>query len=149
MIKVLLPDEAVDIRYIVGMSSVLILTTVFVLFKETLNSTYLRPLSSLFFLMQRLDKFGYEPRCNYNPCINVNWISQYFLCICYLSCTCLDLQYYYCLFVVTLLKQVLVVSRVMAAWQPIGISIGIYDMCHRYCLIRMLSYLLFHIKLSC
>ncbi|KAJ0028724.1 hypothetical protein Pint_34866 [Pistacia integerrima] len=28
--------------------------------------------------------------------------------------------------------QVLAVSRVMVAWQPIGISMGVYDMCHRY-----------------
>lgn len=27
---------------------------------------------------------------------------------------------------------VLAVSRVMVAWQPIGISMGVYDMCHRY-----------------
>lgn len=36
------------------------------------------------------------------------------------------------LFIYTLLEQVLAVSRVMVAWQPIGISMGIYDMCHRY-----------------
>ncbi|MBA0791399.1 hypothetical protein Gohar_015978 [Gossypium harknessii] len=29
-------------------------------------------------------------------------------------------------------KQVLAVSRVMVAWQPIGISMGVYDMCLRY-----------------
>ncbi|KAL2337737.1 hypothetical protein Fmac_012183 [Flemingia macrophylla] len=29
-------------------------------------------------------------------------------------------------------SKVLAVSRVMVAWQPIGISMGIYDMCHRY-----------------
>ncbi|XP_054793812.1 acyl-coenzyme A oxidase 4, peroxisomal-like isoform X3 [Prosopis cineraria] len=29
-------------------------------------------------------------------------------------------------------NKVLAVSRVMVAWQPIGISMGIYDMCHRY-----------------
>lgn len=34
--------------------------------------------------------------------------------------------------ITTLFKQVLAVSRVMVAWQPIGISMGIYDMCHRY-----------------
>ncbi|CAL1378730.1 unnamed protein product [Linum trigynum] len=28
--------------------------------------------------------------------------------------------------------KVLAVSRVMVAWQPIGICMGIYDMCHRY-----------------
>lgn len=28
--------------------------------------------------------------------------------------------------------QVLAVSRVMVAWQPIGITMGVYDMCHRY-----------------
>ncbi|XP_057983489.1 acyl-coenzyme A oxidase 4, peroxisomal-like isoform X2 [Malania oleifera] len=28
--------------------------------------------------------------------------------------------------------KVLAVSRVMVAWQPIGISMGVYDMCHRY-----------------
>lgn len=28
--------------------------------------------------------------------------------------------------------QVLAVSRVMVAWQPIGISMGVFDMCHRY-----------------
>lgn len=27
--------------------------------------------------------------------------------------------------------QVLAVSRVMVAWQPIGLSMGVYDMCHR------------------
>ncbi|KAF9596452.1 hypothetical protein IFM89_011281 [Coptis chinensis] len=30
------------------------------------------------------------------------------------------------------LQQVLAVSRVMVAWQPIGISMGVYDMCLRY-----------------
>nr|AFK34111.1 unknown [Lotus japonicus]AFK34588.1 unknown [Lotus japonicus] len=30
------------------------------------------------------------------------------------------------------ISKVLAVSRVMVAWQPIGISMGIYDMCHRY-----------------
>ncbi|KAG5010014.1 hypothetical protein AAZX31_07G142100 [Glycine max] len=29
-------------------------------------------------------------------------------------------------------NKVLAVSRVMVAWQPIGLSMGIYDMCHRY-----------------
>ncbi|KAJ7961220.1 Acyl-coenzyme A oxidase 4, peroxisomal [Quillaja saponaria] len=29
-------------------------------------------------------------------------------------------------------NKVLAVSRVSVAWQPIGISMGIYDMCHRY-----------------
>ncbi|KAL4394919.1 hypothetical protein AHAS_Ahas02G0200100 [Arachis hypogaea] len=29
-------------------------------------------------------------------------------------------------------NKVLAVSRVMVAWQPIGISMGIYDICHRY-----------------
>lgn len=29
-------------------------------------------------------------------------------------------------------SKVLAVSRVMVAWQPIGISMGVYDMCHRY-----------------
>lgn len=29
-------------------------------------------------------------------------------------------------------NKVLAVSRVMVAWQPVGISMGIYDMCHRY-----------------
>eukprot|EP00262_Sarcandra_glabra_P004800 TRINITY_DN16043_c0_g1_i1.p1 TRINITY_DN16043_c0_g1~~TRINITY_DN16043_c0_g1_i1.p1 ORF type:complete len:454 (-),score=94.94 TRINITY_DN16043_c0_g1_i1:281-1597(-) len=29
-------------------------------------------------------------------------------------------------------SQVLAVSRVMVAWQPIGISMGVFDMCHRY-----------------
>lgn len=29
-------------------------------------------------------------------------------------------------------NKVLAVSRVMVAWQPIGISMGAYDMCHRY-----------------
>ncbi|GAB4843063.1 Acyl-coenzyme A oxidase 4, peroxisomal [Ancistrocladus abbreviatus] len=29
-------------------------------------------------------------------------------------------------------NKVLAVSRLMVAWQPIGISMGIYDMCHRY-----------------
>ncbi|WVZ16810.1 hypothetical protein V8G54_009792 [Vigna mungo] len=29
-------------------------------------------------------------------------------------------------------NKVLAVSRIMVAWQPIGISMGIYDMCHRY-----------------
>ncbi|KAK9986128.1 hypothetical protein SO802_031079 [Lithocarpus litseifolius] len=29
-------------------------------------------------------------------------------------------------------NKILAVSRVMVAWQPIGISMGIYDMCHRY-----------------
>ncbi|KAI5663421.1 hypothetical protein M9H77_22744 [Catharanthus roseus] len=30
------------------------------------------------------------------------------------------------------INKVLAVSRVMVAWQPIGISMGVYDMCHRY-----------------
>ncbi|KAA8517779.1 hypothetical protein F0562_015260 [Nyssa sinensis] len=29
-------------------------------------------------------------------------------------------------------NKVLAVSRVMVSWQPIGISMGVYDMCHRY-----------------
>ncbi|XP_031483522.1 acyl-coenzyme A oxidase 4, peroxisomal [Nymphaea colorata] len=29
-------------------------------------------------------------------------------------------------------NKVLAVSRVMVAWQPIGIAMGVYDMCHRY-----------------
>nr|GLL20175.1 acyl-coenzyme A oxidase 4, peroxisomal-like isoform X1 [Ipomoea trifida]GMC68519.1 acyl-coenzyme A oxidase 4, peroxisomal [Ipomoea batatas] len=29
-------------------------------------------------------------------------------------------------------SKVLAVSRVMVAWQPIGISMGVYDVCHRY-----------------
>ncbi|XP_074264502.1 acyl-coenzyme A oxidase 4, peroxisomal-like [Silene latifolia] len=29
-------------------------------------------------------------------------------------------------------SKVLAVSRVMVAWQPIGICMGVYDMCHRY-----------------
>ncbi|XP_041023796.1 acyl-coenzyme A oxidase 4, peroxisomal-like [Juglans microcarpa x Juglans regia] len=29
-------------------------------------------------------------------------------------------------------NKMLNVSRIMVAWQPIGISMGIYDMCHRY-----------------
>ncbi|XP_027174990.1 acyl-coenzyme A oxidase 4, peroxisomal [Coffea eugenioides] len=29
-------------------------------------------------------------------------------------------------------NKVLAVSRVMVAWQPIGIVMGVYDMCHRY-----------------
>ncbi|KMZ70784.1 Isovaleryl-CoA dehydrogenase [Zostera marina] len=30
------------------------------------------------------------------------------------------------------INKVLAVSRVMVAWQPIGITMGAYDMCHRY-----------------
>lgn len=30
------------------------------------------------------------------------------------------------------MMQVLAVSRVMVAWQPIGIAMGVFDMCHRY-----------------
>ncbi|KAK9070783.1 hypothetical protein SSX86_011185 [Deinandra increscens subsp. villosa] len=30
------------------------------------------------------------------------------------------------------ISKVLGLSRVMAAWQPIGITMGVYDMCHRY-----------------
>ncbi|KAJ1396181.1 Acyl-CoA dehydrogenase, conserved site [Sesbania bispinosa] len=30
------------------------------------------------------------------------------------------------------ISKVLAVSRIMVAWQPIGISMGIYDVCHRY-----------------
>lgn len=33
-------------------------------------------------------------------------------------------------------SKVLAVSRVMVAWQPIGITMGVYDMCHRYLLER-------------
>ncbi|GMP51248.1 hypothetical protein CsSME_00017549 [Camellia sinensis var. sinensis] len=29
-------------------------------------------------------------------------------------------------------KKVFAASRLMVAWQPIGISMGVYDMCHRY-----------------
>ncbi|TXG64627.1 hypothetical protein EZV62_011621 [Acer yangbiense] len=29
-------------------------------------------------------------------------------------------------------NKVLAVSRIMVAWQPIGMSMGVYDMCHRY-----------------
>lgn len=28
--------------------------------------------------------------------------------------------------------EALTISRVMVAWQAIGISMGVYDMCHRY-----------------
>lgn len=34
------------------------------------------------------------------------------------------------------LQQVLAVSRIMVAWQPIGISMGVFDICHRYQSIR-------------
>uniref|UniRef100_A0ACD5W5B6 Uncharacterized protein n=1 Tax=Avena sativa TaxID=4498 RepID=A0ACD5W5B6_AVESA len=30
------------------------------------------------------------------------------------------------------ISKVLAMSRIMVAWQPIGISMGVYDMCHRY-----------------
>ncbi|XP_062230855.1 acyl-coenzyme A oxidase 4, peroxisomal-like isoform X2 [Phragmites australis] len=30
------------------------------------------------------------------------------------------------------INKVLAISRVMVAWQPIGISMGVFDMCHRY-----------------
>jgi acyl-CoA oxidase len=30
------------------------------------------------------------------------------------------------------ISKVLAISRVMVAWQPIGISMGVFDMCHRY-----------------
>ncbi|GJN35941.1 hypothetical protein PR202_gb24759 [Eleusine coracana subsp. coracana] len=30
------------------------------------------------------------------------------------------------------ISKVLAMSRVMVAWQPIGISMGVFDMCHRY-----------------
>ncbi|PKU76547.1 Acyl-coenzyme A oxidase 4, peroxisomal [Dendrobium catenatum] len=30
------------------------------------------------------------------------------------------------------ISKVLSVSRIMVAWQPIGISMGVFDMCHRY-----------------
>ncbi|KAK0584368.1 hypothetical protein LWI29_012066 [Acer saccharum] len=33
-------------------------------------------------------------------------------------------------------SKVLAVSRVMVSWQPIGISMGVYDMCHRYLMER-------------
>ncbi|KAK8928454.1 Acyl-coenzyme A oxidase 4, peroxisomal [Platanthera zijinensis] len=33
-------------------------------------------------------------------------------------------------------KKVLAVSRVMVTWQPIGISMGVFDMCHRYLMER-------------
>eukprot|EP00850_Spirogloea_muscicola_P003662 SM000015S01162 [mRNA] locus=s15:154557:158824:+ [translate_table: standard] len=29
-------------------------------------------------------------------------------------------------------NKVLAISRIMVAWQPIGIAMGVYDMCHRY-----------------
>ncbi|KAE8099190.1 hypothetical protein FH972_017192 [Carpinus fangiana] len=29
-------------------------------------------------------------------------------------------------------SKILAVSRIMVAWQPIGLSMGVYDMCHRY-----------------
>ncbi|KAK3227569.1 hypothetical protein Dsin_007431 [Dipteronia sinensis] len=29
-------------------------------------------------------------------------------------------------------NKVLAVSRIMVAWQPVGMSMGVYDMCHRY-----------------
>lgn len=29
-------------------------------------------------------------------------------------------------------NRVLAVSRIMVAWQPVGIAMGVYDMCHRY-----------------
>lgn len=46
-----------------------------------------------------------------------------FMCVPVFSC---------CLYAIAASKQILAVSRVMVAWQPIGISMGIYDMCHRY-----------------
>jgi acyl-CoA oxidase len=30
------------------------------------------------------------------------------------------------------INKVLAMSRIMVAWQPIGISMGVFDMCHRY-----------------
>nr|CAB3503472.1 unnamed protein product [Digitaria exilis] len=30
------------------------------------------------------------------------------------------------------ISKVLAISRIMVAWQPIGISMGVFDMCHRY-----------------
>jgi acyl-CoA oxidase len=33
-------------------------------------------------------------------------------------------------------NKVLAVSRIMVAWQPIGIAMGVYDICHRYLLER-------------
>ncbi|XP_072959397.1 acyl-coenzyme A oxidase 4, peroxisomal-like [Typha angustifolia] len=33
-------------------------------------------------------------------------------------------------------NKVLAVSRIMVAWQPIGISMGVFDICHRYLLER-------------
>ena len=32
--------------------------------------------------------------------------------------------------------QVLAISRIMVAWQPVGIAAGVYDMCVRYTLQR-------------
>ena len=32
----------------------------------------------------------------------------------------------------SLFKQVLAVSRIMVAWVPVGIAMGVYDMCHRW-----------------
>lgn len=32
----------------------------------------------------------------------------------------------------SLWTQVLEISRIMVAWQPVGVSMGIYDMCLRY-----------------
>ncbi|KAL3683731.1 hypothetical protein R1sor_001753 [Riccia sorocarpa] len=34
--------------------------------------------------------------------------------------------------VVSIIAAVLAVSRVMVAWQPTGIAMGVYDVCHRY-----------------
>ncbi|XP_002969089.2 acyl-coenzyme A oxidase 4, peroxisomal [Selaginella moellendorffii] len=33
-------------------------------------------------------------------------------------------------------NKVLAISRIMVAWQPIGVTMGVYDMCHRYLLER-------------
>ncbi|PWZ30633.1 hypothetical protein Zm00014a_033633 [Zea mays] len=30
------------------------------------------------------------------------------------------------------ISKVLAISRIMVAWQPVGISMGVFDMCHRY-----------------
>ncbi|PKU68509.1 uncharacterized protein LOC110111934 [Dendrobium catenatum] len=39
---------------------------------------------------------------------------------------------YFYFFIDSVPMQVLSVSRIMVAWQPIGISMGVFDMCHRY-----------------
>ena len=79
-----------------------------------------------------LSKFQYIC-CIYKVIISYNKI---YVALMIAHCFMMCFLYYW--------KQVLAVSRVMVAWQPIGISMGVYDICHRYKKFTHLSVFIFY-----